>query len=429
MAGIALVHVQRDRRAQLALCNIVAAEIEGAWPRSVGFASHIAGGKVELFTVGFVRFDTQFGLWNAQEQLIHQRIDPFGDVIPRGLQIRLAGIGFTRTPCGLRFRFLDRSVDARDFGETGVVDLLRGQREGRVILDAIGIVSFAAGIVGSSNACARLRQIFVGQIIPQLLERRHQRAGKYLAMLLRQPFLFGLRNAVGEICNRRPVGTFFDRRIELKIELFDHQFYRHARQSDARCGASLEARDRLIDDLRHFTVTAEIVFVVLDGVVRHERAGRGKTRVEHMHPAEMIDRQRKHGGQYLGRGHRQRPLLGVFEDIVGDAIGFAQSIAVNGRQFGQIRLRSGALFGVAGGREISQLVRIGKVPAKEGGNGIAIERFGFAALEKCMQFGSIVFAGRHAGMVPRMILCEGRHGHGGAGDGDRRCEAAEITAH
>ncbi len=68
-----------------------------------------------------------------------------------------------------------------------------------------------------------------------------------------------------------------------------------------------------------------------------------------MQPAEMVDRQREHGGQHVGRGLRQRALLRVFEHVVGDAVGFPQRGAVDRRQFGQIGLRRRAVRGIAGG--------------------------------------------------------------------------------
>ena len=166
-------------------------------------------------------------------------------------------------------------------------------------------------------------------------------------MFFRQPRLLGFGDAVGKVGDRCPIGAFFDRRIHLQSELFDHQFDRHARQGDARCGPGLEACDRLIDNLRHVAMAAEIVLVILDRLIGHQRAGGRQPRVEDMQAAEVVDRQGQHCRQDLGRGLCQHALLRIFEHVIGDAVGLTQRIAVDRGEFGQIGLGSGALLGVA----------------------------------------------------------------------------------
>ena len=426
MPRIAFVHVERDRGAQLAFGDIVAAEIEGARTRPVGLARHVAGGEAEFLAIGFVRLDPQLGLGLAQEHFVHQRIDLFGDFVPRGLEVGLAGVGGAAAATGFRLGGVDRGIDPRNLGQSGVVDLLRGQRQRRVVLDAVGVIGLAAGIAGCGDAGARLCQIFARQVIAQLLQRGHQRAGQHFAVLLRQPRALGFVDAVGEIGNRRPIGALLDRRAGLQVELFDHQFDRHARQRDALRRAGAEARDRLVDDFRHRAVAAEIVLVILHRIIGHQRAGRGKARVEDMQPAEMVDRQREHGGQHVGRGLRQRALLRVFEHVVGDAVGFPQRGAVDCRQFGQIGLRRGAVRGIAGGRIIAHPVGIGEIAAEEGGYRIAVEHGGFAAFEQRVQRGS----GCRIACFGRGFLRQrGGCGKRGAGNGDRRCDARESGGH
>ena len=149
-----------------------------------------------------------------------------------------------------------------------------------------------------------------------------------------------------------------------------------------------------------------------------------------MQPAEMVDRQREHGGQYVGRGLRQRALLRVFEHVIGNAIGLAQALAVDRRELGEVFFGRGAVGGVAGGRIVADPVGIAEIAAEEGRYRIAIEHFCLAPFEQRMQAVRRLFRGRYLRVVPRMVL-RARGGCGGkrGGHGQRRGQPGESDSH
>ena len=149
-----------------------------------------------------------------------------------------------------------------------------------------------------------------------------------------------------------------------------------------------------------------------------------------MQPAEMVDRQREHGGQHVGRGLRQRALLRVFEHVIGNAIGLAQALAVDRRELGEVFFGRGAVGGVAGGRIVADPVGIAEIAAEEGRYRIAIEHFGLAPFEQRMQPVRRLFRGRSLRGMTRMVL-RARGGCGGkrGGHGQRRGQPGESDSH
>ena len=155
MARIAFVHVERDRSAELAFRDIVAAEIEGAGTRSVDLAGIVGGGEIEGLAILLVRLDPQRGFRLVEEQAIHQRIDLAAHFVPGRLQVRLGGVGLLLAVAGLSPRLGERGIDACDLGKAGLVDFLRSQRQRGHFLDAEGVIGIAPRTVGRRDAGAR----------------------------------------------------------------------------------------------------------------------------------------------------------------------------------------------------------------------------------------------------------------------------------
>ena len=139
---------------------------------------------------------------------------------------------------------------ARDLAQADLVDLVGGQRQGRVLLDEAAVEQVAAAHVDEADAVAGMRQIIVLKEIAQPPIGGVDAVADDREMRLAQPRPLRFRHRVGEGLQRAGIRRLLGRRGELGVELADHVPDGELGLDHARGEALAEAGDDPVERLR-----------------------------------------------------------------------------------------------------------------------------------------------------------------------------------
>ena len=208
------------------------------------------------------------------------------------------------------------------------MDVVGFQRQGRRLLDQLGVERVAALHLAEADAVTGHGEIFVAQEIAHPLVRGVDLA-RFRFVSRRQARLIGFGKVVGEVLDRTHELGFGERHGQQGIELFDHAADGQLRFQHAAFHPFARALDRAVADGDVIVVAAEIIFVIREGLELRSTIAAGEVRIKGVEAAEMIDR--PHLGQradFVGLAAQSRFLL-ILENIVGKLVGRRELAAVD----------------------------------------------------------------------------------------------------
>ena len=245
------------------------------------------------------------------------------------------------------------------------MDFLGLERKGGRILDQQRIELRAALHLRQADAGARNGQIFVAQEIAQARVGGVDLAG--LGFVGGgEPGLVGLADAFGEALHRPHEHRIHERGVDLGIELGDHDLDSQPGLYHAARHAFAELGDRAVDKGDVVIVALQIVLVIGEGLERRDALAAGKVGIECVYPEEVVER--AHLGQLADPVARtgKRTLLGIFEHVIGEAVGGRELGAVDLRQQREIELGIGACGDEGSvGERIAERVGIAIIAAEQ----------------------------------------------------------------
>ena len=264
---------------------------------------------------------------------------------------------------------LDRlhlALQPRDFGQPNAVDRVRRQVGGRAFRDAVRVERGAAGDVAQADAVAGARQIFGADEVAQAGQRRADLGRNAGAVGGAQPLLLAGGDGRRKRGQRSVEGAAFDALAQHRVELPQHIGHHQSRLNDARGQAFAHADDRTVDGADEVVGTLQAIVVVGDGFERRDALARTQFRKAGVNAVEVIERQHARGRQQRTRQPAQVGFALPAEDVVRDALGRAQTGAVDACERRELAPRRVTLGGIViVGKIIAKPVGVAQVAARK----------------------------------------------------------------
>ena len=419
------VQVQRLHAPGVAHRQVVGVVEKYAGPRSVGGALDIAACGIALGAVVGHRADLERGLGDQRELLAHAQVHPLADrlialaqrVCALGLEARVGaqegeefGQGTGETD-RLLLR-LHLAQDTLHFGQSQIVDIIRGQRQRRVALDRVVVHRRAARQRRGADAVARRGQILLHQEIAHLRVRRDDHVLDLRGIGGTQPCLIGLANPLRELLDRRIEDRSFDALRDQLVELADHVAHDQLGLDDLALHPFAKQRDHPVIGRRIFNVAFEVVVVVGNVLERCRPLPRREIRVEGLEAGEMVHRQIFADAHDRGREALKSTFLIGLEHVIGDLVDRTQPGPIDALERGEIPLgcrllRCGKGIGII----VTEPVGVTHVTAEDRHQRLALEHRLVAGVEQCPELGILCALTR---LGCRRLLRRCRSGENGA---------------
>ncbi|MNV26229.1 hypothetical protein D3C71_1173460 [compost metagenome] len=437
MARNGLMQEQVFRIPSLAGRQVVGIDVEDARTGAVFARLHVFATGSRLGAERFNRADFETGLRGQREQLRHAGVDLGFQAavmlkqLRLGLELELL-VGLHELEevlqraleAHLLHHRADFAVDALHFLQADLVDLLRRLRGGGAFLGVEGVPRLAVRQRIQAHRVAGGRQVFVGDEVTLLLDRRQQLVGDQGAVSGGQAVLVGLREVGRHQLDRTPELAVLALGSEDLVELRHHLFHQHTRLHHAGLHAFAHVADFGIHQHRKTACTCQPVVVVLHRLERLRNLARAQHhRVAHGR-VHLVDRHHP-GGELLTF---QRLLLLFHEDAVAEQVlpgqaGIAQLLDLGQPLGGEVM----ALLAELRRAEIRQLVVVAVVTLEGGLQRVQLEH-AFPIIG--IQLGQLRSLVGLWGLACGIATC-GLRGlragaqHGGQGQRNGECQRAE----